>query len=334
VAKLTALSSLGRTAVDAAVAAGVARDVLLARAGIATELIDDQDARLPVVDLLRLWAIAAELSNDPFFGLHAGERVVSARTIHVVGFAARSGATLGDALDHAVRFASLINEGTEMATHKERGEVMFVIGPKPGLPAWPRAYSEMAIAAWLSLSRTYTGVAIQPVGIAFQHPKPASVGEYERLFDCPVRFNAPTNRLALRPQTLELPNRANDSEMAAYFVDRAQALLANVAGTPLVQRVREAVADLLGREQPTLERVARRIATSPRTLQRRLADDKIQFGDLVDDVRKIVALQLVDAAMEMTGVAARVGYRDLGAFRAAFQRWTGMTPRQYRTRSR
>lgn len=332
--QLTALSSLSRTAVDAAVAAGVSRDELLARAGISAELVDDPDARIPVTDLLRLWTLAAELSNDPFFGLHAGERVVSARTIHVVGFAARSGATLGEALDQCSRFALLINEASVIESRKERAEAVFVIGPKPGLPAWPRAYSEMALAAWLVLSRNYTGVAIQPISVAFQHARPADVSEYERLFACPLRFGAPINRLALPPQSFELPNRSNDSEIAAYFVDRAKELLVNVAGAPLVQRVREAVADLLGREQPTLERVARRVASSPRTLQRRLSEDAIQFGDLVDDVRKVVALQLMDGSTDMAVVAARAGYRDLGAFRAAFQRWTGMTPRDYRTRKR
>lgn len=332
--QLTALSSLSRTAVEAAVAAGVSREELLARAGIAPELVDDPDTRIPVVDLFRLWTLAAEMSSDPFFGLHAGERVVSAKTIHVVGFAARTGATLGDALDQCSRFALLINEGSVIDSREERGECVFVIGPKPGLPAWPRAYSEMAIAAWLVLSRTYTGVAIQPLSVAFQHAKPDDVGEYERLFACPLRFGAPINRLALPPQSFELPNRANDSEITAYFVDRAKELMVNVAGTSLVQRVREAIADLLGREQPTLERVARRVAVSPRTLQRRLSDDNIQFGDLVDDVRKVVALQLMDGATDMAVVAARAGYRDLGAFRTSFQRWTGMTPREYRTRKR
>jgi len=42
----------------------------------------------------------------------------------------------------------------------------------------------------------------------------------------------------------------------------------------------------------------------------------------------------MDGATDMAVVAARAGYRDLGAFRTSFQRWTGMTPREYRTRKR
>jgi AraC-like DNA-binding protein len=34
---------------------------------------------------------------------------------------------------------------------------------------------------------------------------------------------------------------------------------------------------------------------------------------------------------EIAVVAFRIGYRDLDAFRAAFQRWTGKTPRAFRS---
>jgi AraC-like DNA-binding protein len=80
--------------------------------------------------------------------------------------------------------------------------------------------------------------------------------------------------------------------------------------------------------------VAKALGMSARTLQRKLAMDNMQFADLVDDVRRDVALVLLrEQHMSVFEVGARLGYRDVQSFRGAFVRWTGETPRAYRTQA-
>jgi AraC-like DNA-binding protein len=330
--QLTALASLARTALDAAAKAGVTTEALLLRTGLDHEALCDLDGRIAVVDLLRLWDTAAEMSGDPFFGLHAGERVVSARTVHVVGYAARNSASLGECYANTARFASLTNEGSEIEALRKGRRGIVIVGPKPGLPVWPRVYAEMAIAAYLCVGRRWTGVALQPLVVEFQHARPADVSEYDRLFACELRFGAPQNQLVLPAPVFDLPLATIDPDLLAYFEEKASSLLDDVGGATLEQRAREVIAKLLGGSQPpTLASVAPRLALSTRTLQRRLGEDGLVFGDLVDDVRRITALRLMSTRdFDLAIVALRVGYRDLDAFRAAFQRWTGKTPRDHR----
>src|SRR5207244_1149602 len=95
--------------------------------------------------------------------------------------------------------------------------------------------------------------------------------------------------------------------------------------------VRRAIDEDLGEGAATLDSVAKRLGTSSRTLQRRLADAQLTFSALVDDVRKGMALGLIEnPKLSIFEIAAMVGYQDAPSFRAAFMRWTGMTPRDYR----
>ena len=85
---------------------------------------------------------------------------------------------------------------------------------------------------------------------------------------------------------------------------------------------------------PSLATIAVRLKTSSRTLQRRLAEEKLSFSQLVDDVRRESALALMaDRRFSVAEIAAHVGYQDAYSFRAAFLRWTGVTPRVYRRSS-
>jgi AraC-like DNA-binding protein len=77
--------------------------------------------------------------------------------------------------------------------------------------------------------------------------------------------------------------------------------------------------------------VARKIALSPRTLQRRLKEQSLDFKGLVDDTRRRFSLNyLKDPQHTLTEIAYLLGYSEVSAFNRAFKRWTGTTPVSYR----
>lgn len=328
----TALAALGRTALEAARAAGVEKEKLLASIEGSREAIEELDGRIDVDDLLRLWHMAAEASGDASFGLHAGERFVSAKTIHVVGYAARNCNTLHDCYERTVRFGRLTNEGSEIALKFSPDKVLMVVGPLPGLAIWPRVYSEMAISAYLTLGRKWTGVEFPLLGATFMHPAPADTSEYTRIFGPNVTFDAPQNALVLDPKTLELPLREPDPSLREYLDLRATVLLDSLeGGRDFENLVRTKIDEELANGAPALGAVARRLGMSGRTLQRRLTAEGLSFSTLVDQVRRTAAVGLIqNPKFSVFEVAALSGYQDAQSFRAAFVRWTGMTPREYR----
>ncbi|UCE89015.1 MAG: helix-turn-helix transcriptional regulator [Pseudomonadota bacterium] len=98
-----------------------------------------------------------------------------------------------------------------------------------------------------------------------------------------------------------------------------------------VDSLRHAVRRLLAFGAPTLQRAAYALDVSPRTLQRRLAEANLSYSEIVEQVRLEQARQLLGDSEQPVGAIARaLGYTDAGSFTRAFERWTGMAPRDFR----
>ncbi len=99
------------------------------------------------------------------------------------------------------------------------------------------------------------------------------------------------------------------------------------------RRVRQIVAAMLVDGSPRVHRVAGSVRTSARTLQRRLQGAGLTYAGVVQQVRFEVASQMLrDPARKIGDVARTLGYSDPSHFTRAFQRWTGLTPRDFRRR--
>jgi AraC-like DNA-binding protein len=95
--------------------------------------------------------------------------------------------------------------------------------------------------------------------------------------------------------------------------------------------VRRAVAESMREGHPNLTRVAKKMAMSPRTLQRQLKVQGMDFKKLVADTRRRFALSyLGNRKNTLTEIAFLLGYSEVSAFNRAFKRWTGSTPLAYR----
>lgn len=77
----------------------------------------------------------------------------------------------------------------------------------------------------------------------------------------------------------------------------------------------------------TLRQVAQRLHLSERSLQRRLDAEGTRFADLVDEVRRELALRYIaDERLALGEVAYLLGFAEPSPFHRAFKRWTGTTP--------
>jgi AraC-like DNA-binding protein len=111
--------------------------------------------------------------------------------------------------------------------------------------------------------------------------------------------------------------------------EREQAL-SHPGPDPLLERVRAQLAP--GPDgYADLERVARRLFMSGRTLKRKLQERGTTFRALLDDARFRQAQHLLENPdLDIQQVAAALGYRDPACFTRAFRRWSGRTPSQAR----
>ena len=77
--------------------------------------------------------------------------------------------------------------------------------------------------------------------------------------------------------------------------------------------------------------IAERKGDLAQRLQRRLKDEGVNYNDLQNDVRKTLALNLLEnETLALGEIAFSLGYSEVSAFNHAFRRWVGQSPGDYR----
>lgn len=123
---------------------------------------------------------------------------------------------------------------------------------------------------------------------------------------------------------------------AHQHVDRqCAALTARLLGIQgTAGRVREALRRHAG-HQVQMGRIASALCMSERTLRRRLQEEGCTFQQVVDEVRRTWAEELLaDSRLALDRIAERLGYAEAASFIHAFKRWTQLTPREFRRQLR
>jgi AraC-like DNA-binding protein len=180
--------------------------------------------------------------------------------------------------------------------------------------------------------RAATRAAVPLRRVTFAHRAPPEVSEHERIFGCPVLFEAKRNRFHLERAVWETPTSGAHSGVLGVLIEHADLLLARLPrGPDLIERTRRAIGKRLRGRDPSLESVARELGMSERSLQRHLRELGSSFNALADEVRESTArLYLDQPDMALSEVGYLLGFADQSAFNRAFKRWTGCTPRQAR----
>lgn len=95
--------------------------------------------------------------------------------------------------------------------------------------------------------------------------------------------------------------------------------------------VRSSLFELIPRGKGNIEMVAKELALSVRTLQRKLLSEKTTFIKQLNHTRELLAKSyLRDKSISNDDIAFLIGYSDTNSFIRAFKNWTGMTIKEYR----
>jgi AraC-like DNA-binding protein len=324
---VTVLPVATRALVAACARLGLDTDALLARAGVDRGLLDDPDARVPAERADAVWREAYGAATDPALSLHAAEQTPFG-AFRVLDYLGASGATVGEGLRRVAAYFPLVDPRAALEVEEEEGAVAIVFrGVGMALP--PQA-QEYTLAILASRVRHVAPAAEVAVRLAF--PRPAEAREHARVLGVEPAFGAAAAALAIPRAAWDAPTRTGDRSLFAALDEHARALLARASpGAGEAARVRAAIAADLPGKEPSLARVARRLGTSARTLQRRLGTEGTTFAAAVDEVRRERARAYLGAPdVSMAEVSWLLGFGEQSAFGRAFRRWTGETPTRWR----
>ncbi|BDU19820.1 AraC family transcriptional regulator [Dyella sp. GSA-30] len=272
-------------------------------------------------------AIAA--FNEPSLGLVIGcEETVG--SFGLLGLAMMTSRSFGDAMRVGIE------------NHRLCGSLMdvdftVVDAHTVAVCAWPRFgeiellpfLSEELFSSSLMFARELVGPQLLPLGLELSYAAPANAADYERVFQCEVRFGCAHNRILVDAKWLEFPLPGYNPLTARQSLALCTQQLRNRdANDEIVTSVERLLRSRLN-QHPRLIEVAQTLHLSERSLRRRLAESGRIFREIHDRVRAERALELLQGgALSVAEIGTEIGFSDPREFRRAFKRWTGMSPQQ------
>jgi AraC-like DNA-binding protein len=165
--------------------------------------------------------------------------------------------------------------------------------------------------------------------VSFAHVRNSDLREFERFFGCPVEFGASMDQLDFSNETLALPLVTEDRhllETLQPICDEAAKERKTPKGT-LRASVEDEVQKLLPHGKAKRQTVARALGISERTLSRKLTEERTTYDEILDQLRRSLALQYInDRGISLSQIAWLLGYEGSTSFNHAFVRWTGRSP--------
>ncbi|RDI52138.1 AraC family transcriptional regulator [Nocardia mexicana] len=328
----TASTHLTRLVLDSARRAGAAADQLAAVDGTGADALAGELNRIPLRSLLRLWELVATARPGPGAGL-AVAAAAPLGTLTTWDYLVTNGPTLADALRAAQPYHRLVTGEAEGFDLHHDGELTVGFRTSAGDPAVAAVINEYVLAYYLRRAREATGRAVVPTRVTFGHPAPHDRAALSEAFGTSdIEFDAPADSITFTAADATAPLPHADPQLADLLRSHADLVLASSRPVPgPLETFRAALAAELTVGPPALDAVAARLALSPRTLQRRLADHGTTWRHEVDLLRYERAKYLLEQQHSTTeAVARKLGFADDRALRRAYRRWSGSSPTEHR----
>jgi AraC-like DNA-binding protein len=305
-------------------------DAFLCSLDIDPAAVKSPDAYIPIETYLLIQDEAALYVNDPYFGLHMGE-FAEAGSWSILGYMMMNCKTLGEAFEKSGRYSRIIGNLIEARAEFRFNKIRAIFFTPPHAPKMSRHCFEATFSSSVRMMRAFTGAPISPLEVTFIYPEPEALAEYERIFCCPVRFGHKHNSFTFDVRLINTPIRLSNPSLLEHFEQYAQGFLAQMERKDETTRaVTKIILAQLDDESLSIEKVAREMAVSVRTLQKRLEAEGVIFTDLLKDIRERLAKQYLRENYTVEQITYLLGFSEPSVFRKAFKKWSGITPREYR----
>lgn len=319
---------------------GLDRQALLEVAQIDESLFDEPDSMMEFGVLWRLWEHYTLTFPDQPLGMRYA-KLLSLDQLGLVGYLIMHSPSVGVALERVIRFQRLVDPllSIEIAQQDTTARVTLHYSlPLKGM----EELMEMFVGVMCHGSFSYNEQKPRPQAIHLPHAARHELALYQECFGAPIYFEQPQACVIFDAQVLQWPYRGAQVPLGRSLERYAQQLMLAHQPPPqtqgevddLVIQVKRALDHGLHQGSFAQHDIARTLAMSTRTLQRKLAGEGTTFATLLGEVRFSQALYLLEHAdSPVYEIAFVLGYQDAASFHRAFKQWSGgRTPESYRQR--
>lgn len=296
-------------------------DLLLASHGILRGQLTDPYAVTPMARYIALFEDAASILGEAHLGARLGSAVKPA-DIGPMGVLFSISPTIKSGFLRMARYVNAVQGATQSGLIEDGEAYIWSYRlTDPGM--WPRRQdSEFSMAALVELARSCFHRGWRPLEVHFEHASPRDTAPLERIFRAPLRFGQSSNRVVLARDAADKIHRSEDAALTAVLERHIADIVGDTDHEPtLAEKVSSLIAIFLGHRPISASALAAELGMSPRTLQRRLAEQGLSLRGMVQDYRRSLMEQKLAEHMPKARIAEALGYADGTVFWRAAKAW-------------
>ena len=170
--------------------------------------------------------------------------------------------------------------------------------------------------------------------VTFQHSAPEDMTLYEKIFKCPVLFDADQTTIVSESRYIELKNTGLMTKIASPLVRKYmdwQIAKHPIAKQTISMLVSETIPTILGVNGSDIQHMSQALDLHPKKLQRLLKEEGTSYSAILDEVRQNIAARLLaESDISIVRLAKMLDYSSDRPFTTASKRWFGMSATDYR----
>ncbi len=277
-----------------------------------------------------LFSHVFRIVDDPVFWIRKS-KMIQPQSAGIVGYTAMSCDTLKEAYYRIARYKEICS-GSRMFFEERDTETSIFYDIEEGSCFYSKYLIEIGIVSLICIGRWLCNKDFSPLRVNFKFSEPSYLSEYSTIFSSPIFFQQSYNEVVFKNDILDLKVVTANKKLFQTFTEHADRILEKLnTNASTTDSVKKTVRDLFKGEMPSIDKVARKMGLSRRTLQRRLKEEKTTFNTILENERKSLAIAYVGKSQLNIGeIAYLIGFLDLSSFYRAFKRWTGSAPQSYR----
>tara|TARA_R110002110_G_C13470525_1_gene721027 strand:+ start:145116 stop:146141 length:1026 start_codon:yes stop_codon:yes gene_type:complete len=314
---------------------GVDPDPVFEQCGIALMQSQEFDTPVPVRQVAALIEIAGAVTDNPCIGMNMAQSYhYEASSILIVGMMAAP--TVEEGLKCLNRFDKYVDTAIETTFNFEQSVAEFsarLICDDNVKVQQLNEYLMVFLARTLHVA-TRQKLPVEEVWLSHAGDQNAAV--MEAFFGVPVKFGKPFNKLFFDRSYLKVNCFTSNALLYEVVTSALKTYFLPVTGhASFIDRVAREIISCAEGEPDSAERIAERLAMSPRTLRRHLSEEGYSFQAAKNLAReKHAKYFLSHTSLSLSEIAFKLGYSELSAFSRAFRGWTDLTPQNYREQTR
>jgi len=304
---------------------------ILERYGMEPRTISDPDYYIDCKSLVDVFEYCSAFFKDPLFGLRLAQQQ-EAEVYGCVTALCRAAPRVREALQSFIEYLPVAHSPPcmlELVEGREAAELKWSV--RTDLGSNVQAHYQAAMLN-IKLLRQVAGRNFRPSYINFGfevHPK--ELADIEQTLGCPLRSRAQANAIAFPSAVLDRTIPGSNRllyRLLGGYLDRVKA----TSRKSIVERVEDYVRGALPLGNCSIERCAKKLGTSVRALQAHLGECGVRFSDILERQRvELAQSYLEQEQLSLDEIAILLGYSEQSSFGRAFKRWTGSTPRRFRS---